>query len=144
MDTDNKPIRVLLVDDNVTVLWGLGKLIHSEYPRMTVVGSVRTTDEALVYCDLHPDVTVLDLDLNGCCSVGFIPAIRHRSGGAVLVLTGLGDRNLHADAMSFGAMGVVGKEEPGEAVLQAIERVMKTGARCAEGDRMWTGQETST
>ncbi|MDD5250371.1 MAG: response regulator transcription factor [Rhodocyclaceae bacterium] len=131
MSTESKPIRVLLVDDNVTMLWGLGKLVQGEYPRMTVVGSVRSADEALVYCHLHPDVTLLDLDLHGCSSIEFIPAIKQRSGGVVLVLTGLHDRRLHEDAMLFGAMGVVRKDEPGEYVLQAIA--------CVHGGKFWGG-----
>lgn len=120
---ESKPIRILLVDDDVTMLWGLGKLIEGEYPRMLVVGAVRDADEALVYCDLLPDVTLLDLDLGGCSSMGFIPTIRERSGGEVIVLTGLRDRRLRDGALSLGAAAVIRKHEPAEAVLRAIEAV---------------------
>ncbi len=123
MTLETKPTRVLLVDDSVAVLWGLGKLIQGEYPRMTVVGCVANADEALVYCDLEPDVTLLDIDLQGASSLGFIPAIRERSGGEVLVFTGVRDAQVHRQALSLGALGVVGKDQPGEVVLRAIEQV---------------------
>lgn len=128
MNAECKPTRVLLVDDSAAVLWGLGKLIQGEFPRMTVVGSVASADEALVYCDLGPDVTLLDIDLRGTSSLGFIPAIRERSGGEVLVFTGSRDALVREKAISMGACGVVGKDEPGEAVLRAIERAQQVKA----------------
>jgi two-component system, NarL family, nitrate/nitrite response regulator NarL len=117
----SKPIRVLLVDGNLTLLWGLGKLIKGESPRMTLVSSASTVAEALVYARLHPSVTLLDLELDARSSVEFIPEIKRRSGGNVLIYTGLGDRRLHEDAMLFGALGVVRKDDSADALLQAIE-----------------------
>ena len=35
---DSPPIRILLLDDHRSVLWGLEKLIVGEHPRMQVVG----------------------------------------------------------------------------------------------------------
>lgn len=123
MEVVSKPTRILLVDDSVAVLWGLGKLIQGEYPRMTVIGAVADPEEALVYCDLRPDVTLLDIDLRRGSSLGFIPAIRARSHGEVLIFTGLRDARVHQRARALGALGVIGKDEPGEAVLRAIEQV---------------------
>jgi DNA-binding NarL/FixJ family response regulator len=123
MQVQSKPTRVLLVDDSVAVLWGMGKLIAGEYPRMTVIGAVADAEAALVYCDLQPDVTLLDIDLRGGSALGFIPAIRARSRGEVLVFTGLRDARVHERARALGALDVIGKDEPGEAVLRAIERV---------------------
>lgn len=117
----SKPIRVLLVDGNLTLLWGLGKLIKGEFPKMTLVSSASTVAEALVYARLHPTVTLLDLELDARSSVEFIPEIKRRSGGNVLIYTGLGDRRLHEDAMLFGALGVVRKDDAAEGLLQAIE-----------------------
>jgi DNA-binding NarL/FixJ family response regulator len=123
MNIETKPIRVLLVDASVAMLWGLRKLIDGEYPRMAVVGAVGNADEALPYCDLQPDVTLLDIDLRGASSLGFIHAIRERSRGQVLVFTGWRDAGVHQRALSLGALGVIGKDAPGEAVLRAIEQV---------------------
>jgi len=118
-----KPIRVLLVDDSAAMLWGLGKLVRGEAPRLALVGSARSADEALVYARLRPDVIVLDLEVDGASSADLIPPLRQRSGGRVLILTGLGDRRLHEDALLFGAAGVVRKDETAARVLAAIEAV---------------------
>jgi DNA-binding NarL/FixJ family response regulator len=123
MGTQPKPIRVLLVDDSLAMLWGLGKLVRGEAPRLALVGSARSADEALVYARLRPDVIVLDLELDGASSADLIPPLRQRSGGRVLILTGLGDCRLHEDALLFGAAGLVRKDEAAGRVLDAIEGV---------------------
>ncbi len=128
-NVENRPTRVLLVDGSVAVLWGLRKLIQNEYPRMAVIASVTSADEALVYCDLAPDVTLLDIDLRGASCLGLIPAIRERSGGEVLVFTGLRDVAVLRRAMALGAAAVIGKDESGAAVLRAIERLRNVGAQ---------------
>lgn len=122
-------IRVLLVDDSLVMLWGLSKLIQGEFPRMTLVGTACTATEALVFASLHPHVILLDLELDGVNSLEIIPEIRRRSGGKVLIHTGLDDRRRHEEAFQLGAMGVVKKGEPAETLLQAIE--------CIYQGRLW-------
>lgn len=122
-----RPVRVLLADDSAAMLWGLGKLVESAAPRLTLIGRARHADEALLYARLHPAVIVLDLELGGASSVELIPALLARSGGRVLIHTGIGDRRLHEDAMLFGASGVIGNDAPAERVLEAIERVHAGG-----------------
>ncbi|MGE5466525.1 MAG: response regulator [Ignavibacteria bacterium] len=128
MEQRGNPTRVLLVDDSVAVLWGLAKLIQGEYPRMTVIGAVASADDALVYCDLEPHVTLLDIDLRGASSLGFIPEIRARSRGQVLVFSGVRDVRVHGRALALGAAAVIGKDAPGAMVLRAIERARDSGA----------------
>lgn len=128
MEQRGNPTRVLLVDDSVAVLWGLAKLIQGEYPRMTVIGAVASADDALVYCDLEPHVTLLDIDLRGASSLGFIPEIRARSRGQVLVFSGVRDVRVHGRALALGATAVIGKDAPGAMVLRAIERARDAGA----------------
>ena len=71
-----RPIRVLLVDDHRSVLWGLEKLIEGERPRMQVVGKATTASEALQMLEAAaPDVVLLDLDLNGQSGLDAIPGI---------------------------------------------------------------------
>ena len=57
-------IRVLLIDDHSSVLWGLEKLIDSQKPKMKTVGKFTSYDKASVEIEnLSPDVILLDLDL---------------------------------------------------------------------------------
>lgn len=120
-------IRVLLVKDSAAMRWGLGRLIAGEAPRMALVGSVRSVDEALIYAGPRPSVIVLDLELGGTGSAELIPVLRAHSGDRVLIHTGIGDRRLHEDAMLFGAAGVIGADAPAARMLAAIECVHAGG-----------------
>jgi DNA-binding NarL/FixJ family response regulator len=71
-----------------------------------------------------PDVILLDIDLGGTNSLDIVPTLLTNSGGArVLVLSGTRDREMLDRAVMRGARGVVGKDEPPETVLKAIEKV---------------------
>lgn len=87
--TDQRSIRVLLVDDHRTVLWGLGKLIDSAKPRMHVVGTAVSADEALALAVAErPDVVLLDLDLGGSSGLEILSDLLGRCDAKVLILTG--------------------------------------------------------
>lgn len=116
-------IRVMLVDDHHTMLWGLTKLIESENPRMKVVGTAATCDEALVKVGLlQPDVILLDLDLDGTNAVQFIPGLLENSACNILVFTGSRDQETLDLAILQGARGVLRKDASAEHVIKAIEK----------------------
>ena len=82
-------IRVMLVDDHPTLLWGLVNLIESQQPRMEVVGTARTCAEALEKIgSLGADVILLDLDMGNMSSIDIIPLLLSRSRSNVLIFTG--------------------------------------------------------
>ena len=116
-------IRVMLVDDHQTMLWGLTKLIESEKPRMDVVGTATTCDEALAKIGLlHPDVILLDLDLNGVSALEVLPALLLNSASNVLIFTGARDQATLDLAIFKGARGVLRKDASAEQVIKAIEK----------------------
>ena len=120
----DKPIKIILVDDHRSVLWGLEKLIEGEYPRMHVVGTATTLAEAMRLLEnTSPDVIVMDIDLNGESGISAIPKIIAQSTAKVLVLTGSRDHSLHDDAILAGAKGVVAKGEDAITILKAIEKI---------------------
>jgi len=120
------PIRVLLVDDHRTVLWGLERLIDGEKPRMEVVGTATNRAEAIELAGkARPDVIVLDIGLGEQDGVSAIPELVSRSKGHVLVLTGQRDASVHDNAVLAGARGIVHKEEPAETIIKAIDRVQR-------------------
>jgi DNA-binding NarL/FixJ family response regulator len=125
MTQAEKRIRIMLVDDHKTLLWGLSKLIDSESRQMLVVGTARDCESALaVAAEVMPDVILLDIDLGGTNSLDIMPALLARANGArILVLSGTRDRELLDKAIMLGARGVVSKDEPAETVLKAIEKV---------------------
>jgi two-component system nitrate/nitrite response regulator NarL len=118
------PIRVMLVDDHRSVLWGLEKLIESERPRMEVVATATTAAQALeALPSAAPDVVLLDLDLNGESGLLAIPGILKHGTANVLILTGSRDALLHDNAVLAGARGVVEKGEAAGTLIKAIEKV---------------------
>ena len=124
MRNQNNPIKIILVDDHRSVLWGLEKLIDGEHPRMQVVGIAATLVEAMRLLEkTSPDVIVMDIDLNGECGISVIPKIIAQSSAKVLMLTGSRDHSLHDAAILAGAKGVVAKGEDAITILKAIEKI---------------------
>jgi DNA-binding NarL/FixJ family response regulator len=118
-----QPIRVMLIDDHPTLLWGLEKLINAETPRMSVMGTARNTEEALA-CLAHetPDVVLLDLDLDGQSGLVLMPALLKQTRTRVLILTGERQQNVLDQAVHKGARGILRKDASAEHVLKAIEK----------------------
>ncbi|MDB5808453.1 MAG: regulatory protein [Betaproteobacteria bacterium] len=117
-------IRVFLVDDHPTILWGLERLIETAEPAMEVVGQASSSSELFARVPaVNPDVIVLDLDLNGESGLDCLPKLSKQSAARVLVLTGISDPLLHEKAVMQGARGVVHKREAATIILRAIEKV---------------------
>lgn len=125
-ETIEQPIRILLVDDHQSFLWGLMKLIESDGPRMKVIGTASDMPEALVMAEREqPDVILLDIDLHGVSSLESMSHLLNITKASVLVLTGLRETETRDRAMLSGARGVVQKEESAEVILKAIRSVHK-------------------
>lgn len=121
---NSAPIRVLLIDDHRSILWGLERLIESGNPAMQVVGTATNCADALKLIDeAAPNLILLDIGLGNENGVNEIPNLLARSHAKILVLTGLRDESLHDKAVLAGASGVVEKEAPAETILAAIEKV---------------------
>lgn len=118
------PIRILLIDDHQSFLWGMIKLIESDSPNMKVMGTASDIAEALAILEREqPDVILLDIDLSGVNSLDSMPLLRTATSATVLILTGVRDTETHERAVLAGARGVVQKEAPAEMILKAIKKV---------------------
>jgi two-component system, NarL family, nitrate/nitrite response regulator NarL len=126
--TGARPIRVLLVDDHRSVLWGLGKLIESASPQMKLVGAVTCPRDALAAAKKQaPDIVLLDLDLGEESGLDVVSKIRRAA--RVLILTGSRDAAVHDRAILAGAWGILHKAEPAEVILKAIA--------CVNAGELW-------
>ena len=127
-NTDDKPIRVLLVDDHAIIREGLRDLIVSR-PGMDVVGDADNRDAAVALAAREqPDVIVLDLDLGADSGLDVLPELlRVAASASVIILTGMRDTEKRDRAMELGAKGVVLKERGATELLAAIEKVYATG-----------------
>jgi DNA-binding NarL/FixJ family response regulator len=119
------PIRVFLIDDHRSILWGLERLIESGTPAMKVVGSATNPADALKSLDgTAPDIVLLDIDLGQESGLDAIPNLIAAAPSAkILVLTGVRDKSVHDKAILAGAKGVVEKEAPAQTILTAISKV---------------------
>lgn len=119
-----QPIRILIVDDHLTVLWGLERLIESADREMVVVAKARSAQEALDRArDSLPEVIILDVGLQDEDGLTVIPELIAGTSARVLVLTGSRESAIRDRAVLAGASGVVGKEEPPANILRAIVKV---------------------
>lgn len=135
MGESNKTIDVMLVDDHQTMLWGLSRLIENEKPRMQVVGTARTCEEALIKIGtLCPDVILLDLDLDGKNALDILPTLVLNPTSYVLIFTGERQQEILDLAVFRGARGILRKDASAEQVLKAIEKT-------AQGE-IWLDRET--
>lgn len=117
-------IRVMIVDDHKSILWGLERLIESTSPRMKAVATASSCAEMFRAAEVsQPDLILLDLDLNGENSIDALPELFQHCAARVLVLTGDRKPASHQAAILAGAHGVVLKDENAETILQAIEHV---------------------
>ena len=124
MEDRGRSIRVMLVDDHRTVLWGLEQLIEAEAPRMKVIAKATSCAAAIEAVErAAPDVVVLDLDLAGENGSEIIPQLINGRGTRVLILTGVRDNKVREESVLRGACGIVRKDESAETLIKAIERV---------------------
>src|SRR5262245_34434327 len=92
-----QPIRILCVDDHQLVREGLAALIDLQAD-MKVVGSAETGEAALaVYNKVHPDVTLMDLELPGMGGLAAIRRLRelHPAARIVVLTVHQGNEDIH-------------------------------------------------
>ncbi len=117
------PIRVMIVDDHPTMLWGLEKLISGEQPRMEVIGTASNAEEAFTHIrNVVPDVVLLDLDLDGQNGLDMLPGLLVNPATRVLILTGERQQSILDQAVQKGARGILHKNASANQVLKAIEK----------------------
>jgi two-component system, NarL family, nitrate/nitrite response regulator NarL len=117
-------IKVVLVDDNRCMLWGLRNLIDGERPRMEVAEvAFRASDVVRIVKQHRPDVVLLEPDIEGQTGLRLVRPIREECGAKIIILTGIRDPGLHESAILEGAHGLLLKADPEEVIVRAISAV---------------------
>ncbi len=124
MSTGNSQIRILAVDDHALVREGIAGLVGVQ-PDMVVVGEASTGREAIQqFRMLHPDVTLMDLQMPEMNGVDALIAIRNEFPDArVIVLTTYaGDVHI-VRALKAGAQAYLLKNTLHKELLETIRAV---------------------
>ncbi|GAA2768143.1 response regulator transcription factor [Streptomyces paradoxus] len=122
--SQERPIRVFLLDDHEVVRRGLADLLDAE-PDIAVVGDAENVEHALARGPaLRPDVAVLDVRLPDGDGITVCRELRSRMPGlACLMLTSFDDEEALLDAIMAGASGYVLKQIKGSDLVSAVRTV---------------------
>src|SRR5450755_1222718 len=101
---DNASIRVLCIDDHPLILAGVEAMLNAE-PGIVFAGGASSGEEGIrLFREQLPDVTLVDLRLNGMSGTATIAAITGEFSHARLIAltTYKGDASIH-QALAAGA-----------------------------------------
>ena len=113
-------VRVLLVEDNDVYRSSLELLLGLQ-PELEVVGAVGSGDEAAdAATRLRADVVLMDYRLPGIDGAAATRAVIASSGAAVLCLTAEATADERDQVLRAGAVGLLEKGGPIEALASAI------------------------
>ena len=121
-----RSIRILLADDHSALRMGLALILNMEAD-MEVVAQAATGEEAVALFRRHrPDITLMDLKMNGLSGVDAVAGIRAEFPAARLVILTTYDRDEDIyRSIRAGAMGYLVKDTPAAEILEAIRAVRR-------------------
>ncbi|MET9706088.1 response regulator transcription factor [Streptomyces griseus] len=124
MDSERKPVRVVIVDDDQLVRMALRLVIDGE-PDLTVVAEAADGNAAVIVVDeQRPDVVLMDVRMPGLDGLGATREILARAAPPrVLMLTTFDSDDLVLGALRAGALGFVLKDTPPQGILDAVRAV---------------------
>jgi DNA-binding NarL/FixJ family response regulator len=123
-ETSERPIRVLIADDQALIREGLEMLLRFS-PGIEVIGTASDGVEAVqLVADRGPDVVLMDLQMPRCNGVEATRRIvRDHPSTRVVVLTTYADDESLFGALEAGAMGYLTKDADANAIQEAIRTV---------------------
>jgi two-component system NarL family response regulator len=123
-------IRVLIADDHITVLEGLGSIISRQADMAVVAQASNGAEVVALWGKHHPDVTLIDLRMPKLDGVGVIEKIRQQDPAARLIVLTTFDTDADLlNAMKAGAKGYLLKDLGRAELLDSIRRVHR-GETC--------------
>ena len=118
----SSPIRVLLVDDEAIVRYGLSSILQVD-STVEVVGEADNGEAAIAkVTELKPDIVLMDLDMPGMDGVIAIPKIHAVAPRTkILVLTAYTEDHYLTEAMRRGAAGYLLKNTPPDDLVMLLQ-----------------------
>jgi len=132
--TDATRINILLVDDHEVVRAGYCRLLESTSD-LKVIAEAASGEAAYArHCELHPDVVVMDLTMQG---IGGLETSRrilaHDDTARILVFSVHENEVMLNRTLDMGVLGYISKRSASQVMIEAVRRV-------AAGE-MYIGQE---
>lgn len=124
----NKPIKVLLVDDHAVVRNGV-RLILSAAQDIEVTGEAENAEAAMRLVRQQAfDVALLDIALPGVSGLDLLRRLRAAQPAlAVLMLSMYAEEAYAVRALKLGAAGYLTKSHSGDAMIAAVRKVAAGG-----------------
>ena len=121
-----KKITIVLVDDHAVVRAGVKRLLEQE-PIFEVIGEADSGETGYrIFCELNPDVMVIDLSMPGMGGLEAIRRILMRYEKAkILVLSMHEDLSFANQALKLGAKGYLIKNALGDDLVKSIQAIAK-------------------
>ena len=122
--SNQRPIRVLVVDDHAVIRQGLRMLLESR-AEIEVIGDCENGREALLVVERsRPDVVLMDVVMPGLNGIEATRQIRKASSGTrVVILSGFVDEEQIMAALRSGASGYLVKNSDVSELVLAIQTV---------------------
>ena len=127
-------IRILLADDHEVVRAGYRRLLENTQD-IEVIAEVASGEDAYSrYCELHPDVVVMDLTMPGMSGLEASRRIlAHDDSAKILVFSVHENEVMLNRALDLGVLGYISKRSASQVMIEAVRQI-------AAGE-MYVGQE---
>lgn len=124
--TDDKPIRVLVVDDHPHVRYGV-RISADQHDDVDICGEAEDILGALkVAEETQPDVAVIDLVLQEESGLELIREMRSRFPKLAMIVLSMRDEAFYTErVLNAGARGFVSKNEAPEVLVDGIRQVAR-------------------
>jgi len=124
--SDDKPVRVIIVDDHTMVRSGLGAFLMA-FDDLELAGEAGSGEEAIEMCgQANPQVVLMDLMMPGIGGIAAIGAIREKHPEIqVIALTSFAEQEHVQGALQAGAIGYLMKNVSADDLAGAIRDAVK-------------------
>ncbi|MGE5294293.1 MAG: response regulator transcription factor [Solirubrobacterales bacterium] len=122
----NARTRVLIVEDHFIVRQGLCKLLGQQ-PGLDVAAAVGNAREALEIARQEPfDLAIVDISLGEIDGIELTGRLKSEHSNLIVLILSMHEEALYGDrAAGAGASGFVAKQRAGDALLPAIDCVLR-------------------